>query len=215
MFFDVIAPAQSPQLSAHTYTAIYGGSSGCSIKINNNDVLVSAGKTIYTNISSISGGNGCYLVGVVKDNPIFNDEPTSLPYEITFRTSGSAYRSTFTTTVDGFDRYYRRFMTITPELEISNPIAPATVSVYSYRTDLELVTSFNNGIASSNNVSSDTSNTINFNFYYGARQNGVLIAEVGDTLRVRIIDTNNNIIAETNFLETSSNFQEPQIVNTP
>lgn len=56
MFFDVIAPAESPQLSAHTYTGIYGGSAGCNITIGNKKILIPAGKTIHTPISTISGG---------------------------------------------------------------------------------------------------------------------------------------------------------------
>lgn len=216
MFFDVIAPAESPQLSAHTYTGIYGGSAGCNISINNQNILIAAGKTIHTPISTISGGNGCYLLGTVRDNPQYNEEIVGYPYDITFRDDGRLnYRSTITTTAFGFNRYYRRFMTINPELPTTDKNAPAIVSVYSYRTDLELVTAFNNGVASSNVVGSFRSNTINFDFYYGALKGKEVIAQVGDILRVRIINASKEIIAETNFIETSTNSEEPTIVDAP
>jgi hypothetical protein len=216
MFYDVIAPAESPQLSAHTYTGIYGGSSGCNISIDNKEIVIPAGKTIYTPISRISGGSGCYLLGTVMDNPQYNEEIVGYPYDITFRDDGrGSYRSVITTSAFGFDRYYSRFMTITPELPTTDENAPAIVNVYSYRTDLELVTAFNNGVASSNVVGSFESNTINFDFYYGAVRGREVIAQVGDILRVRIINASNEIIAETNFIETSTNTEEPTIVDAP
>jgi ABC-type phosphonate transport system ATPase subunit len=58
-------------------------------------------------------------------------------------------------------------------------------------------------------------NTINFDFYYGALKGKEVIAQVGDRLRVRILNADKDIIAETNFVETSSNTEEPTIVDAP
>lgn len=215
---DIIVPAQSPEISAHTYTSIYGGASGCNIKVNGRDIVIPDGKTIFGVVNEVSSGNGCFLLGNLKDNPIYSEGGGSLPYSIAFRfVSTSTYRTTYTVSpVDGFNRYYQRYMTITPTLLVSNPIAPASVSVYSYDNDLELVTSFNNGVGSSNRVANFVSNQTNFDFYYGARlTNNVVVVPTGALLRVRVLDNENNIIAETNFLETSNNITAPTIVDAP
>ena len=61
--YSIIVPAQSPNLSAHTYCEIYGGSAGCTILVNG--VLVSVGGTsnLKISVNSVSGGTGCYLLG--------------------------------------------------------------------------------------------------------------------------------------------------------
>jgi hypothetical protein len=60
---SIIVPAQSPNLSAHTYTEIYGGSSGCTIVINGVTVSVGAQSNLKLWVNSVSGGTGCYLLG--------------------------------------------------------------------------------------------------------------------------------------------------------
>jgi hypothetical protein len=59
----IIVSATSANLSAHTYTEIYGGSAGCTAIINGVSVSVNAGSNLYVVINSISGGSGCYLLG--------------------------------------------------------------------------------------------------------------------------------------------------------
>jgi hypothetical protein len=44
---SIIVPAENPNMSAHTYTEIYGGSAGCNIVING--VTVSIGQS--TNVA--------------------------------------------------------------------------------------------------------------------------------------------------------------------
>jgi hypothetical protein len=65
--YSVIVPAQSPILSAHTYTQIYGGSAGCSVTINGSTVSIGASSSIDIKINSISGGTGCFLLGDNRD----------------------------------------------------------------------------------------------------------------------------------------------------
>jgi 3-oxoacyl-(acyl-carrier-protein) synthase len=60
---SIIVPAQSPNLTAHTYTTIYGGSSGCTATINGVSVSVGAASSIDIAIRTISNGTGCYLLG--------------------------------------------------------------------------------------------------------------------------------------------------------
>ena len=60
---SIIVPAQSPVLSAHTYTEVYGGSAGCTIVINGVTVSVGAQSNIGIAVRSVSGGTGCYLLG--------------------------------------------------------------------------------------------------------------------------------------------------------
>ena len=64
---SIIVPAQSPNLSAHTYTEIYGGSAGCTIVINGVTVNVANSSNIAITIRSVSGGTGCWLLGENKD----------------------------------------------------------------------------------------------------------------------------------------------------
>ena len=60
---SIIVPATNPNLSAHTYTEIYGGSSGCTATINGVSVNVGGQSSINIIIKSITGGSGCYLLG--------------------------------------------------------------------------------------------------------------------------------------------------------
>ena len=64
---SVIVPAQSPNLTAHTYTEVYGGSAGCAIVINGVTVNVGAQSNIGIAVMRVSGGTGCYLLGENKD----------------------------------------------------------------------------------------------------------------------------------------------------
>jgi hypothetical protein len=65
--YNIIIPAQTPNLSAHTYTTIYGGSAGCTAIINGVSVSVGAASSIDLVIRSISATTGCYLLGDNKD----------------------------------------------------------------------------------------------------------------------------------------------------
>jgi hypothetical protein len=64
---SIIVPAQSPNLTAHTYTEIYGGSAGCVIVINGVTVNVGAQSNLGLSVRTVSGGTGCYLLGENKD----------------------------------------------------------------------------------------------------------------------------------------------------
>lgn len=64
---SVIVPANTPNLTAHTYSEIYGGQSGCSIVVNGVSLSMGSSSSIFININSVSGGTGCYLLGVNKD----------------------------------------------------------------------------------------------------------------------------------------------------
>jgi hypothetical protein len=64
---SVIVPANAPNLTAHTYSEIYGGSTGCSIVINGVSLNMGSSSSIFINVGSVSGGTGCYLLGVNKD----------------------------------------------------------------------------------------------------------------------------------------------------
>lgn len=64
---SIIVPAQSPVFSAHSYTEVYGGTSGCVININGTVVNVANSSNIPIRVRSVSGGTGCYLLGENKD----------------------------------------------------------------------------------------------------------------------------------------------------
>lgn len=65
--YSVIVLAQNANLTAHTYTEIYGGSVGCSITVNTTPVNIGPSSSISMIINSVSGGGGCYLLGDNKD----------------------------------------------------------------------------------------------------------------------------------------------------
>ena len=65
--YSVIVPAQTPNFTAHTYTTIYGGASGCTPTINGVVVNVGGASSIDITIRSITNGTGCFLLGDNKD----------------------------------------------------------------------------------------------------------------------------------------------------
>lgn len=65
--YSIVVPAQSPVFSAHTYSEIYGGSSGCTVTINGTSMTIGAASTISVLVRSISGGTGCFLLGDNND----------------------------------------------------------------------------------------------------------------------------------------------------
>jgi hypothetical protein len=65
--YSIIVPAQTPNLSAHTYTQIYGGSAGCSVTINGTAVAIGPSSSIDVRVMTISGGTGCFLLGDNRD----------------------------------------------------------------------------------------------------------------------------------------------------
>jgi hypothetical protein len=64
---SIIIPAQNANLSAHTYTEVYGGGSGCTININGVTINVGASSSFNLRINSVSGGTGCFLLGEKQD----------------------------------------------------------------------------------------------------------------------------------------------------
>ncbi len=64
---SIIVPAQTPNMTAHTYTEIYGGTPGCTINVNGVVISVAASSNIPIWVRSVSGGTGCYLLGENKD----------------------------------------------------------------------------------------------------------------------------------------------------
>jgi hypothetical protein len=64
---DVIVSAQTANLTAHTYTEIYGGSAGCSITVNGVVINVASSSNITIWVKTVSGGTGCWLLGTDKN----------------------------------------------------------------------------------------------------------------------------------------------------
>jgi hypothetical protein len=75
---SVIVPAGSADLTNHVYTEVYGGSAGCSITVNGTPILMGSSSSIFINVKSVSGGSGCFLLGVKKD--VSNGSPTLSGY---------------------------------------------------------------------------------------------------------------------------------------
>ena len=65
--YSIIVAAQNANLTAHTYTEIYGGSGGCTIVVNGTTVSVAAASNLPISVRTVSGGTGCYLLGENKD----------------------------------------------------------------------------------------------------------------------------------------------------
>ena len=65
--YSVVVAAGDANLTAHTYTEIYGGSAGCSIVINGTTVAMGAASQINVAVNTVSGGTGCFLLGDNKD----------------------------------------------------------------------------------------------------------------------------------------------------
>jgi hypothetical protein len=64
---SIIVPAQNANLSAHTYSEIYGGTAGCTINLNGVVVDVANSSNIALWVRTVSGGTGCWLLGENKD----------------------------------------------------------------------------------------------------------------------------------------------------
>jgi len=64
---SIIVPAENANLTAHTYTEIYGGSTGCSIVVNGETISMGASSSVYVRVRTVSGGVGCALLGENKD----------------------------------------------------------------------------------------------------------------------------------------------------
>lgn len=60
---SVVVNAENANLSAHTYTEIYGGTAGCSIQVNGVTMAIASSSNIALWIHSVSGGTGCWLLG--------------------------------------------------------------------------------------------------------------------------------------------------------
>ena len=60
---SIIVSATTPNLTAHTYSEIYGGSAGCTATVNGVAIAVGAASSIFIKVKSISGGAGCFLLG--------------------------------------------------------------------------------------------------------------------------------------------------------
>jgi hypothetical protein len=64
---SIIVSATTANISAHTYSEIYGGDGGCTITVNGVVLNVAASSNIPVWVRSVSGGAGCYLLGEMKD----------------------------------------------------------------------------------------------------------------------------------------------------
>ena len=64
---SIVVPADEANFSAHTYTEISGGLTGCTAVINGVTVNVAAQSNIKLWIKSVTGGSGCYLFGENQD----------------------------------------------------------------------------------------------------------------------------------------------------
>ncbi len=61
---SIIVAAQNANLTAHTYTEIYGGSDGCTMTLNGiTGITIGASSSINIWVRTISGGTGCFLMG--------------------------------------------------------------------------------------------------------------------------------------------------------
>ncbi len=64
---SIIVPAASANLTAHTYSEIYGGSAGCAMTLNGQTIAIGASSSIKVWVRTISGGTGCFLLGENKN----------------------------------------------------------------------------------------------------------------------------------------------------
>jgi|LakMenEpi03Aug12_release.lakeMendotaPanAssembly.Ray.scaffolds.fasta_scaffold605421_2 hypothetical protein len=64
---SIIVLAANANLTAHTYSEIYGGTAGCVILVNNVSINVAPSSNISLWVRSVSGGTGCYLLGENRD----------------------------------------------------------------------------------------------------------------------------------------------------
>lgn len=65
---SIIVPVGSANLTAHTYTEIYGGSVGCTITLNGvPNIVIGGSSSIGIWVRTFSGGSGCFFMGENKD----------------------------------------------------------------------------------------------------------------------------------------------------
>ena len=64
---SIVVEAQSANLTAHTYTELYGGLTGCTAVVNGATVVMGGSSSIGVWIRTITGGVGCYVLGENKD----------------------------------------------------------------------------------------------------------------------------------------------------
>ena len=64
---SIIVAAENANLTAHTYTEIYGGTPGCIINVNGTVINVANSSNIPVWVRTVSGGTGCYLMGENKN----------------------------------------------------------------------------------------------------------------------------------------------------
>lgn len=64
---SIIVAAENANLTAHTYTEIYGGTFGCIINVNGVVVQIASSSNIPVWVRTVSGGTGCYLMGENKN----------------------------------------------------------------------------------------------------------------------------------------------------
>lgn len=64
---SIVVPAEAPNFSAHTYSELYGGATGCTATVNGVVVVMGGSSSISIWVNSISGGAGCYLMGEKRD----------------------------------------------------------------------------------------------------------------------------------------------------
>ena len=73
---SIIVAAENANLTAHTYSEVYGGTGGCTIAINGVVINVADSSNFAVWVKSVSGGTGCFLLGENKD--VLSGAPT--PY---------------------------------------------------------------------------------------------------------------------------------------
>ena len=76
---SIIVPADAPNLTAHTYTEVSGGLTGCTAVINGVTVNVAAQSNFKLSVRSINGGSGCFLLG--ENQNVLQGSPTLSSYE--------------------------------------------------------------------------------------------------------------------------------------
>ncbi len=65
---SIIVPVASANLTAHTYTEVYGGSAGCTIMLNDVPAIaIGPSSSIGIWVRTFSGGTGCFFMGEYKD----------------------------------------------------------------------------------------------------------------------------------------------------
>jgi len=65
--YNIVVEADKSNLNHHVYREVYGGPSGCIITVNGVTFPIMPSTTIHIKVNTVSGGCGCYLLGVRKD----------------------------------------------------------------------------------------------------------------------------------------------------